>query len=244
MQEPGRQPPIQRQSRIHNQTRTRLQTASQHRSGPSNNTSVSDEDEIEDEIWPPRLPTSVRRYNTAVPQVIEQGNRRFIIHDRPPPGNYGYETVATQTKERYRPHVLVFVGIALFIMIIGWIGFSALSTWWQIKQDDWTYGQNPRTFQIDAVVGHSDSSTNPSHFIAMNLHGTILVIELPGGNASKARSYTITTLPGNSTNPPVKILFQDLNGDGKLDMFIQIGDPGSVVTIMLLNNGQQFVPKL
>lgn len=129
-------------------------------------------------------------------------------------------------------------------MIGGFVALSALGSIWQGKLDDWTYGQTTRTYQTDAVVGHSDSPGNPTHIIALNLRGTIMVIELPGGDASKARSYTITTIPGNSGNPPVKVSFQDLNSDGKLDMLIQIGDPGSIVTIILFNNGQQFVSKL
>lgn len=83
-----------------------------------------------------------------------------------------------------------------------------------------------------------------SHFIALNLHGSIQVIEEPGDDVSKARSYEITVVPDNQGNPPVKLVFQDLNGDGKLDMLVEIGDPGSFVTIMLFNNGSQFVPKL
>jgi len=242
---------IQRQSLLTSgQTQSAHKTASKHRieneAGPDSQDDLymSEEDEIEDDVWPPKMPTSVRRYNIQAPQVIEQGNRRFIIHDQPSPRHHGYEDAAKPVRDRSRLHFLVFVGIAMFIMILGWVAFSALSTWWQEKQDDWTYGQNPRTYQTDAVVGHGDSPSNPSHFLALNLHRTIIVIELPGGGASKARSYTITTLPGNSTNPPVKVSFQDLNSDGKLDMLIQIGDPGSVITFILFNNGQQFVPKL
>ncbi len=250
-QTPNGQQRIQRQSLLTSgQTRTDHKTASKHRienqAGlhSQDDPYISEEDEIEDDVWPPKMPTSVRRYNIQAPQVIEQGNRRFIIYDRPLSRHHGYEDATKPVRERSLPHFLVFIGIAMLIMILGWIAFSALSTWWQGKLDDWTFGQNPRTYQTDAVVGHSDSPSNPSHFIALNLHGTIIVIELAGGDASKARSYIITTLPGNSTNPPVKVSFQDLNSDGKLDMFIQIGDPGSVVTFILFNNGQQFAPKL
>ncbi len=48
----------------------------------------------------------------------------------------------------------------------------------------------PRTFQVDAVVGHNDSATNPSHFIAMNLNGRI---EMGYGNDScKIGPFDIT----------------------------------------------------
>jgi hypothetical protein len=243
---------IQRQSQgTREQERQRHQTASPHRVGhsaglhPEDQPYDSEEDEVYDDVWPPRLPTSARRYTSSSPQVIQQGNRRFIIHDNPPPRRYHYEDEPEPPSQpRIRPHFLVFVGLVLLIMIGGFVALSALGSIWQGKLDDWTYGQTTRTYQTDAVVGHSDSPGNPTHIIALNLRGTIMVIELPGGDASKARSYTITTIPGNSGNPPVKVSFQDLNSDGKLDMLIQIGDPGSIVTIILFNNGQQFVSKL
>ncbi len=72
----------------------------------------------------------------------------------------------TRRLERTRFHWLVFVGIGLFIMIIGWLSFSALSSWWSMKLDDWHYG-TPRIYQTDAVVGHEDSASHPSHFIAV-----------------------------------------------------------------------------
>jgi hypothetical protein len=184
----------------------------------------------EDEAYYVTRPhTSARRLLPE--QVIRQGNRQYTIHHGAPP------------VPRRRYHPLVWFGIALFIMIIGWIAISGLGNVWQQKQDDLTYGQT-RTYQTDAVVGHGDSSTSPSHFIALNLKGQIIIIELPGGNAAKARSYTVTTVQGNEGNPPVKLSFQDINADGKLDMIISIGDPGSAFTIMLFNDGTQFVSKL
>jgi len=131
----------------------------------------------------------------------------------------------------------------MIVILLGWYVVSSLGTWWQMHQDDTTYG-NPRTYQTDAVVGHADSPTSPTHCIAVNLNGNIIVIELPGGDAGKARSYAITAIPGNQGNPPVKLVFQDINRDGKLDMVVQIGDPGQVVTVILFNNGTQFISKL
>jgi hypothetical protein len=128
-------------------------------------------------------------------------------------------------------------------MVFGWIAFNALTAWIQAKQDDLTYG-HMRHFEINAVVGHSDSATSPSHFTAENNNGSIFVIELPGGQPSKAKMYQITTIPGNDGNPPVRVSFQDVNHDGKLDMVVQIGDSSAVFTIVLYNNGQTFVPRL
>ena len=144
----------------------------------------------------------------------------------------------TRRLERTRFHWLVFVGLAMFIMIIGWLTFSALSSWWSVTQDDWHYGR-PRTWQTDAVVGHGDSASYPSHFIAVNLNGQILVIEVPGGNASKAQIYIGPRLFGAGLDlVPVTLSFEDCNGDGKPDLNIHI--VGSDKIICFPNNGKTF----
>jgi hypothetical protein len=86
-------------------------------------------------------------------------------------------------RERRRPkHPLFSLGlgvlsaVGLLTLLLGPVG-----SWWQTWSDDRTYG-SPRTFQIDAVVGHDDSPRHPSHFLALNLHGELIVIELPGGD--------------------------------------------------------------
>ena len=68
----------------------------------------------------------------------------------------------------------------------------------------------PRTFQVDAVVGQGDSLVHPSHFIALNLHGQIEVIEFPGGDATHARIYLGPHLYGsNASLVPVTLQFVD-----------------------------------
>lgn len=123
-------------------------------------------------------------------------------------------------------------------MLALWTGFSQVGIWWQIHRDDSTYGR-PRTFQIDAVVGHGDSASNPSHFIAINLNRHVVIIELPGGESAKAKIYTVTTLLGDGQDlTPVTLRFKDVNGDGLLDMEIHIQDQ----TIALLNDQGGFRP--
>lgn len=187
------------------------------------------EDDLEDDdrYYETRVPTSSRRY--AQPQVIQQGNRRLVIHNTPPPRT-GY-------------HWLVYVGFTMIVMIIIWLLVVIGGAWWQGKQDDWAYGK-PRTYQTDANVGHGTSQVPTSHFIAMNLAGVIQVIELPGNDGSKSHIYGITTLPSGSGDVPVTLSFRDLNLDGKLDMIIAIGDSGQQVSMFLFNNGTSFVSKL
>ncbi len=204
-----------------------------------------DELEEDEEYYVTRAPTSTRRY-TGEEQIIQRGNQRIHVRQveiprrrqlaAPPPK-------VTHSIEVRRLHWMLWVGSALLIMIAGYLAVSALGSWWQHHQDDATYG-NPRTYQTDAVVGHGDSNSQPSHFIAINLKGQVIVAELPGGDVTKAISYQITTVPGNDSNPPVTLKFIDLNGDGKLDMEVLIGDPGNVITMFLFNNGNRFVSKL
>jgi len=124
----------------------------------------------------------------------------------------------------YRPHWLLYVGLAMLIMVVGWVLFNSAVNWWQVTQDDWHYGR-PRTFQINDVVGHNDSAANPSHFIALNLNRHIEIIEFPGGDASKAKIYMGPTLLGDGQDlAPVTLTFKDINGDGEPDMIVNVED--------------------
>jgi hypothetical protein len=135
-------------------------------------------------------------------------------------------------------HWLVWVGLAMFIMIAGWLLFSSLSSWFTTWQDDMHYGR-PRTYQTDAVVGHNDSAEHPSHFIALNLNGKIFVIEIPGGDPSHAQVYIAPTLFGAGQDlVPVTLSFEDCDGNGSPDLNIHI--QGSDKIICFSNNGKTF----
>lgn len=176
-------------------------------------------------FYPQRMPSSARRYTTTQGhQVIEQGNKRMVIHTEPPP-----------THQR-RFHWLFFVGLALLVMVAGWIALTLLGTWWQTKQLDWKYG-NPRTFQTEQFVGHADSPAHPNHFIAVNIGGTIEVVELNTTNPKTDHVYVITTISDSTT--PVTVSFHDLNHDGKVDMLVTVGETNPY-TVIFLNNGSVF----
>jgi hypothetical protein len=179
---------------------------------------------------------------------IMVGNRPFYLHEGLPASTptrsnrlADRKTEALPVREEkqpWRPHWLVYVGVSMMIMVMGWVVFTAVANWWQVTQDDWHYGR-PRTFQINAVVGHNDSPANPSHFIALNLNRQIEVIEIPGGDPTHERVYIAVTLIGDGQDlQPVTLSFKDVNGDGKPDMLIHIGDQ----TIVFLNNQGGFRP--
>ncbi len=181
--------------------------------------------EEDDSYYTERRPTSSVRYTQPRQQVIQRGNKRIVIHNEPPP--------------RRTLHWSFILGIGMLFMLALWVLGSYAVSWWTNHELDATYGM-PRTTQYDQVVGHSDSADHPTHFIAINLNSHITIIEIPSGNPSKARIYSGPTLysdNGNST--PVTLEFSDVNGDGKIDMIVHIGDQ----QIIYLNDGTQFKPQ-
>ena len=84
------------------------------------------------------------------------------------------------------------------------------------------YG-NPRTTHLDAVVGHGDSTEAPTHFIAVNLNRQVSIIEIPGGDISKATAISGPYLFGDGEDlTPVHLQAEDVNGDGKPDLIVTV----------------------
>jgi len=207
-----------------------------HLTQHSTRETVRDDDEAE---YTTRLPTSARRYGGVPPPPTT--STRLPVPRRASAIQKAYVVQAESPSYPQRPfriqlHPLTFLGIFLLFFVGGWWMLIQVGTWWQVTQDDWHYGR-PRTFQIDAVVGHHDSTAHPSHFIAINLNGHILIFEIPGGDAAKTEVYVGPTLIGQGQDlVPVTLKFQDVNGDGKPDMILVIGES----TIVYLNTGSSF----
>jgi len=206
--------------------------------------------EEDEEYYVTRPHSSVRRYNKPVQhdtlddveisKFAPIHQRRAHTNPYPNSGKLSHEGASWTRNWRHDkrfPLIAIVVGMllmaALFLMI------NTLGSWWQIHQDDVTYGR-PRTYQVDAVVGHNDSPANPSHFIFLNLNRHVEIIEFPGGDTTHARIYTGPTLFGNGQDlTPVTGEFKDVNGDGKLDMIVHIQDQ----VLVYINDGTQFVPQ-
>ena len=181
-------------------------------------------DDVPDSYYDTRLPTSTRRYvDTRGNQVIQRGNQRIVIHQEPPP--------------RKKFPWLSLIGIGMIIALLLVWGFNALGSWWAEHQVDATYGF-PRTYQVDAMVYQGDSAEHPSHYIFINLNGTVEVIEFPRGDSAHARIYKGPTwLTDNADLVPVTGEIKEVNG--KEEMVVHIGDQ----EIIYVNNGQKFVPQ-
>lgn len=213
---------------------------------------VEDQDEGGyDNQWPGRLPSSSYRYALTTQQ---QGNTRVVTHPGqvqrspiparrsalPPAERMTEEQPRRRRGGVFRSHPLVWIGFGMLVMLLAWTALQALSAWWSLHQDDVTYGR-PRTAQYDVVVGHGDSDSRPTHFIALNLNGTVTVIELPGGDTSKARIYRGPHLFGPGADLyPVTLTFPDPTGKGLPNMEVHVqGD-----IFVYLNQNGQFVPQV
>ncbi len=133
-------------------------------------------------------------------------------------------------------HWLVYVGVGMIAALALWVSLSAILAWGTTQYNNIVYGY-PRFYQTDAVVGHSDSAAHPSHFIAQNLHGQVIVIELPAGNPAKSYEYVGPDLIGSGDDQiPITLTFSDANHDGKPDMIIHIENR----EVIFCNTGTKF----
>jgi hypothetical protein len=173
-------------------------------------------------------PRSTQKQNPGLPTATIPTRSRNVTT--------AYDTPIPVKRDHRNIHWLLYVGLGMLIALGLWVVGMNVVNWGTNEYNNIVYG-NPRTFQTDAVVGHNDSSANPSHFIALNLHGQIIVIEFPGGNPSKAIDYAGPDLitPGED-QLPVTLTFSDVNHDGKVDMVVHVADKYFV----FYNNGTSF----
>jgi hypothetical protein len=189
---------------------------------PTTGTYIEVDEEGEDVYTRPPTRTSARRYDLA--PYAKRGERRT-------------EELARQGK-----HPLLYIGISLVIMVVFLCAYTLIPPAFQKWQDDRVYGY-PRTFQTDANVGHAGTE----HFIALNNHGTIEVIEIPNypSPANQTRLYIIVRLTNQGADlVPATLSFPDVNGDGKPDMQVTVLDGSNPSVWVLFNNGTSFVSKL
>ena len=204
----------------------------------------------DDRVYMTRSPSSVRKYRQPLQQDAlddpSSPQGPFIQRRRASSGLGVTNGAASKAirpfamEERRIPRRLpllaLFLGMAVAALLA--VGLSSFGAWWQIHQDDAQYGR-PRTFQFDAVVGHGDSSANPTHFIIINLDRHVQIIEFPGGDGTHARMYLGPTLFGDGQDlTPVTAEIRDVNGDGKPDLILHIQDQ----RIVFINDGTMFRP--
>ena len=127
----------------------------------------SDEEDLlpDDLAQPTRQPTSARRYSPSPYQQTRQQTQALV----PPKRATAHERVPAKPPKVRRPRGRIWITLLVGMLAMGAlvVAVNAAIGWVQAKQLDWTYGY-PRTFQVDAVVGHGhDSRAHPSHFLAL-----------------------------------------------------------------------------
>ena len=124
------------------------------------------------------------------------------------------------------------VGLGMCLMLLLILAGQSFVGWAQLTLNDWQYGR-PRTFQTDAFVGQ-EQADQPSHFLAINNHGQVEIIDLPGNDPAHARLFLGPHLTGtNADLTPATLRFLDPNHTHHPDMLIQCG------TISVLFRNQQ-----
>lgn len=195
-----------------------------------------------DELYNVRMPSSARRYkpaDTCDDPTIER--EPFIQRraSRTPRGRASAplnpSTQGLRMEQVHAPRrtiVVLMLGAVAALLLI--MLANALISWWGGVMDNIHYGY-PRVSQLDAVVGHNDSPTNETHFIFVNLHGHVQIIEIPGGDASHARMFTGPTLIGAGQDL-IPVTGEIRNEGGRLDLIVHIQDQ----QIVFINDGSTF----
>ncbi|MFO7166669.1 MAG: hypothetical protein DIU80_001440 [Chloroflexota bacterium] len=112
----------------------------------------------------------------------------------------------------------------VLLLVLGYALLTPVFSWGQQKLDDLRYGY-PRVTQIEGFVGHGEVGDVPTHLMALNLHGQVSIIEIPGGDATQVRSYAGPYLVGGDGRYVVPHLsLRDLTGDGQADLLLQVRD--------------------
>ena len=153
-------------------------------------------------------------------------------------GYYDSPKKTKRVRQRTVDHytLMIVLGLALIVMIVGWFVFTLVANGWTNTTEDWKYG-NPRTYQTDQFVGQGDSPDHPDHFIVVNTHGQVIVIQLNPQYPELNHIYGITTASDPKT--PVSLLFRPTGSTWA--MYVVVGDTNPY-SVEYVSNGKQFVP--
>ncbi len=177
-----------------------------------------------------RTATAPTQHLYAMPQSRDEVTtyRPQRMAAAPPTSNRAYETAyspARATATRLpSSRAVVYAGGGVALLAGLYVAMSMVLNWGHIMLDNMAYG-NPRTTHLDAFVGNGDSAAQPTHFIALNLNRQVSILELPGGDVSKAVAITGPYLFGDGEDlTPIQLRVEDINGDSKLDLLVTVKD--------------------
>jgi len=124
----------------------------------------------------------------------------------------------------------------LLLLALGYLLLTPAFAWGQQRLDDVRYGF-PRTTHVTGFVGHAEDGGLPTHLTALNLHGQVSILEIPGGDPSQVRVLAAPYLVGADGRYVVPHLeLHDLSGDGRDDLLLRLR--GEIV--VYINDGEGF----
>jgi len=119
-------------------------------------------------------------------------------------------------------NVIVYTIAGVIIALAVYVLLSQLFSMVRVVADDLQYGR-PRTFHLTAHVGRPEEVGAMTHLIAMNLDRQVMILELPGGDATKIRVLPGPYLFGAGEDlTPVTMRLADMNGDGAADLMVRV----------------------
>jgi hypothetical protein len=182
---------------------------------------------------PSTIPRRASRASAAAD--VAATHQRYAPDAEPP---YGYDTdepvSSPQWRTRWRGPVLAGM---LIMPALYWIGTALSVPWGTGILDHWNTGA-ARLAYYRLDVGHHGTS----NFFTAYLHGKVVVIEFPGGNATQAQTYEMTVASGNDPTPRiVSLVVKNLRPNdqpGKPDLLVEI--EGIAGAYPLYNTGNAF----
>jgi hypothetical protein len=125
---------------------------------------------------------------------------------------------------------IAYIVTAVLALLAIYVLLSSVVDWGQVLIDDMRYGR-PRTFHLTENVGRPEEASAPSHLIAMNLDRQVVILEIPGGDATKTRALPGPYLFGAGEDlTPVTMRLEDVNGDRAPDLVVRVKDEEMVYT--------------
>ena len=164
---------------------------------------AEDSPDSDSEAWTPPRTTFVERRRRLAEQQRQRATedeevgipRRRTTTDAITPGRNS--SGRRQTDQLPRAHrrisgvaalLLSALILVMLYLVIGWLYSLGVAGY-----NRWSYGPTP-TYHLDAVVGDDDSPAYPTHIVAMNVHGTVVVEVAPAGDFSKVATYVMPQL--------------------------------------------------
>ncbi|MBX0329526.1 hypothetical protein K2Z83_17790 [Oscillochloris sp. ZM17-4] len=119
---------------------------------------------------------------------------------------------------------IAYIVTGILAMLAAYVLLSSVIGWGRTLIDDMRYGR-PRTFHLTENVGRPEEASAPTHLIAMNLDRQVVILEIPGGDATKTRALPGPYLFGAGEDlTPVTMRLTDVNSDGAPDLIVRVKD--------------------